>query len=96
MRLTHCCGAAEYLLQSSEQAYFDVIKPIPGLLQQYEGITPMFLAKLIRLFRAWRGYARSVRELSSLSDRELADIGVHRSEIPAVARAYAGRSHRVS
>jgi len=55
----------------------------------------MFLAKLIRLFRAWRGYARSVRELSTLSDRELADIGVHRSEIPAVARAYAGRSHRV-
>jgi uncharacterized protein YjiS (DUF1127 family) len=56
----------------------------------------MFIAKLIRLFRAWRGYARGVRELSSLSDRELADIGVHRSEIPAVAWSHSGRLHRVA
>ena len=46
----------------------------------------MFLAKLIRLFRAWRSYDRSLRELSGLDDRELADIGLTRSEISAVAR----------
>jgi len=45
----------------------------------------MFLAKLIRLFRAWRNYERSMRELSRLDDRELADIGLSRAEIPAVA-----------
>jgi uncharacterized protein YjiS (DUF1127 family) len=45
----------------------------------------MFLAKLIRLVRAWFRYNESVRELSGLGDRELADIGISRSEIPAIA-----------
>jgi uncharacterized protein YjiS (DUF1127 family) len=51
----------------------------------------MLLAKLIRMFRAWRSYDRSVRELSRLNDRELADIGISRSDIPAVARSSAKR-----
>lgn len=45
----------------------------------------MYLAKLIRLVRAWFRYNESVRELSGLGDRELADIGISRSEIPAIA-----------
>jgi uncharacterized protein YjiS (DUF1127 family) len=45
----------------------------------------MLLAKLIRLYRAWRNYERSVSELNRLDDRELADIGISRAEIPAVA-----------
>ena len=45
----------------------------------------MFLAKLIRAYRTWRSYQRSLYELSCLDDRELADIGISRSEIPAVA-----------
>jgi uncharacterized protein YjiS (DUF1127 family) len=45
----------------------------------------MLLAKLIRLYRAWRNYERSVSELSRLDDRELADVGITRSEILAVA-----------
>jgi uncharacterized protein YjiS (DUF1127 family) len=45
----------------------------------------MFLAKLIRLYRSWRNYERSLSELSRLDDRELADIGISRAEIPAVA-----------
>jgi uncharacterized protein YjiS (DUF1127 family) len=45
----------------------------------------MFMAKLIRLLRAWWRYDESVRELSRLSDRELADIGVSRSEISKIA-----------
>jgi uncharacterized protein YjiS (DUF1127 family) len=43
------------------------------------------LSHLIRLFRAWRRYEASVRELSRLGDRELADIGIARSEIPRIA-----------
>jgi uncharacterized protein YjiS (DUF1127 family) len=45
----------------------------------------MFLAKLIRAYRSWRNYERSLRELSQLGDHELADIGITRSEIAAVA-----------
>jgi uncharacterized protein YjiS (DUF1127 family) len=37
------------------------------------------------MFRAWRRYETSLRELSSLGDRELADIGVARSDIQRIA-----------
>lgn len=43
------------------------------------------LSHLIRMFRTWRHYEASVRELSRLGDRELADIGVTRSDIPRIA-----------
>jgi uncharacterized protein YjiS (DUF1127 family) len=45
----------------------------------------MILAKLIRMYQAWRRYERSMSELARLDDRELADIGISRAEIPAVA-----------
>jgi uncharacterized protein YjiS (DUF1127 family) len=44
------------------------------------------MSHLLHLFRAWRRYETSLRELSRLGDRELADIGVVRSEIPRLAR----------
>jgi len=34
---------------------------------------------------AWFAYRRTVRELSDLSNRDLADLGLHRSEIRRVA-----------
>ncbi len=43
------------------------------------------LTSLIRYVHKWRQYGAAVRELSSLNDRELADIGIHRSEIPRIA-----------
>jgi uncharacterized protein YjiS (DUF1127 family) len=45
----------------------------------------MLLTNLIRLVRRWRRYHAGVKELSRLDDRELADIGVSRSDIPSVA-----------
>ena len=45
----------------------------------------MILSRFIRLLRTWWRYNESVRELARLNDRELADIGITRSEIPAVA-----------
>jgi uncharacterized protein YjiS (DUF1127 family) len=47
--------------------------------------TASMLAHLIRTFRAWLRYEASLRELSRLGDRELADIGVVRSDIPRIA-----------
>ena len=35
--------------------------------------------------QSFRDYQRNVSELSQLSDRELADIGLDRSDIPRVA-----------
>jgi uncharacterized protein YjiS (DUF1127 family) len=51
----------------------------------------MLLSNVIRLLRRWRRYDRSLRELSRLGDRELADIGINRSEIPYIAWDQAGR-----
>ncbi len=38
---------------------------------------------------AWRRYRDAVRELSSLNDRELSDIGINRDDIYAIARQHA-------
>ena len=45
----------------------------------------MILGHAIHAVRAWRRYRVCVRELSALSDLELADIGVTRSAIQWVA-----------
>ncbi len=43
------------------------------------------LITLVRLFRSWRRYNQSLNELSRLGDRELADIGISRSDIQTIA-----------
>jgi uncharacterized protein YjiS (DUF1127 family) len=43
------------------------------------------LSSIIQFLREWRAYNQNLRELSRLGDRELADIGISRSDIPAVA-----------
>ncbi|HEX2653871.1 MAG TPA: DUF1127 domain-containing protein [Xanthobacteraceae bacterium] len=47
----------------------------------------MLLSKFISLFRSWWRYQENIQELSRLGDRELADIGISRSEIPGIAWA---------
>jgi uncharacterized protein YjiS (DUF1127 family) len=49
----------------------------------------MLLCRFVRLFRLWWRYNESVRELARLNERELADIGITKSDIPAVAWANA-------
>ena len=43
------------------------------------------LSPVIRFFQNWKRYGLAVQELSQLSDRELADIGITRSDIPRIA-----------
>ena len=45
----------------------------------------MVLPNIFEMIRAWRRYNASLRELNRLGDRELADIGISRSDIPRVA-----------
>ncbi len=40
---------------------------------------------LIRNYRNWRRYRETVNELSRLSNRELNDLGITRSDIATVA-----------
>jgi len=44
----------------------------------------MFLA-IVRFIQSWKDYNSTLRELSHLSDRELADVGISRSDIPRIA-----------
>ena len=45
----------------------------------------MILSHIVSVYRQWRRYNRSLSELNRLGDRELADIGISRSDIPRVA-----------
>ena len=43
-------------------------------------------AQLWQRFQDWRAYRHSVQELSTLDDRILSDIGIHRPEIRLLSR----------
>jgi uncharacterized protein YjiS (DUF1127 family) len=43
------------------------------------------LTSIARLYQAWKRHDAARRELSHLSDRELADIGITRSDIDRIA-----------
>jgi uncharacterized protein YjiS (DUF1127 family) len=45
----------------------------------------MFLTHLIGAIRQWRRYNDSLRQLNRLGDRELADLGISRSDIHRIA-----------
>jgi uncharacterized protein YjiS (DUF1127 family) len=45
----------------------------------------IMLLSVIRFLQVWRRYNASLRELSRLGDRELADIGISRSDIARIA-----------
>jgi uncharacterized protein YjiS (DUF1127 family) len=49
------------------------------------------LLLIIRFIKAWKAYNITLRELGALSDRELADVGISRSDIPRVAWDHATR-----
>jgi uncharacterized protein YjiS (DUF1127 family) len=49
-----------------------------------KGTTTM-LSSIIHFFHAWKRYGVAVDELSHLSDRELADIGITRGDIQRIA-----------
>ncbi|MDA7965638.1 DUF1127 domain-containing protein [Ruegeria sp.] len=52
---------------------------------QANGLTALFEAAKTR-FARYRIYRHTVNELSALSDRELADLGLHRSMIRQLAQ----------
>jgi uncharacterized protein YjiS (DUF1127 family) len=49
-----------------------------------KGRKTMFIS-IVRLYQAWKRYETVRRELSQLTDRDLADIGITRSDIDRIA-----------
>jgi uncharacterized protein YjiS (DUF1127 family) len=43
------------------------------------------LLAIVNFIQAWKRYNASLNELYQLGDRELADIGITRSDIPRIA-----------
>ena len=86
MHLSLSCIATLELLHCSMFFYihFNDEASLQGLNRKIQGDYPMLLS-LIRMIQAFRDYQRNVSELSQLSDRELSDIGLDRSDIPRVA-----------
>ena len=76
MHFAQCCGATRLLLKNWNE-------PIFG--QQIGKESVLMFAYVIRLIREWKRYNRGLNELSRLDDRELADIGISRCDIPRVA-----------
>jgi len=85
MQLMISCTATSELLWGRNPLYihFNEEASIQELNQDFKETT--MLLSLIRMIQAFRDYQRNVSELSQLSDRELADIGLDRSDIPRVA-----------
>jgi len=49
------------------------------------------LLTVVRFFQTWKRYGLAMQELSYLSDRELADIGITRGDISRVAWEHSRR-----
>ena len=84
MHSAQCCIATKSLSREPYRHYLLSIKTGDSLLP-LKGLTTMFLTHLIGVYRQWRRYNQSLRELNGLGDRELADIGITRGDIPRVA-----------
>ena len=89
MRKTHGCHTAIALSFFAMRRIFRVIRL--GRRQgraaaQYEAHERGNDMNLARSFNNWRKYRQTVNELGRMTDRELRDLGIGRSDIPYIAR----------
>jgi uncharacterized protein YjiS (DUF1127 family) len=83
MRFWRSCSAA-FLLLMPVGAPILPSERVTGREPEKRKRNAMF-ASIVRLIREYRRYNQSLAELSRLGDRELADIGISRSDIHRVA-----------
>jgi uncharacterized protein YjiS (DUF1127 family) len=89
MRFSPSCSAAFFLFKRLNMTILAVTRFTGAGVKRHipvlERKRPPMFATLIRFIHQWKQYNRSLNELSRLGDRELADIGIGRSDIQAVA-----------
>jgi uncharacterized protein YjiS (DUF1127 family) len=71
-------------LHRTIESYFHTDTSVGPDASAYLKVTTM-LTTFLRFLQSWKRYNASLNELSRLDDRELADIGLNRSDIPRVA-----------
>jgi uncharacterized protein YjiS (DUF1127 family) len=71
------------------EPYFSADKGYPTLSGNRKA--KIMLVAILNFLQSWRRYNASLNELNQLGDRELADIGITRSDIPRVAWDSANR-----
>lgn len=84
MRFSLSCGAAKFLFNRRKKPILQVIQ-VTGHRAGPKRKSNTMIAALVRFIQEWKRYNQSLSELSRLGDRELADIGISRSDIPRVA-----------
>jgi uncharacterized protein YjiS (DUF1127 family) len=84
MRFSLSCSATLLLFNSVQMTIFPV-ETNDRRRRTDERKKDTMIAALARFIQEWKRYNQSLNELSRLGDRELADIGISRSDIPRVA-----------
>jgi uncharacterized protein YjiS (DUF1127 family) len=79
MHKPQCCYATSLLPNRPGRIYLEFVN-------KTDEFEPRRVMNLIRSYRNWRRYRETVGELSRLTNRELSDLGISRSDIPFVAR----------
>ncbi len=82
MRQGFSCTAANLMVRRTQNPIFDRRFGVPGPLGEKDGT--MFTS-IARLYQTWKRHEAVRRELLHLTDRELADIGITRSDIDRIA-----------
>jgi uncharacterized protein YjiS (DUF1127 family) len=73
------------LLMQREPGYIHITKRERTRSCGTKGATEMS-NKLVDTYKAWRKYRETYNELMRLSSRDLADLGINRTQIPSIAR----------
>jgi uncharacterized protein YjiS (DUF1127 family) len=80
MRFSHFCGATKSVLKRQNYTYFQ-----QSIHRRRADQTKRTMMLHWFAYPRWKRYNQSLSELSRLGDRELADIGISRSDIARVA-----------
>jgi uncharacterized protein YjiS (DUF1127 family) len=75
---------------TAHKSYF--VTAIPTAAENCQERSCSMFKSISRRFQVWRRYSVAMNELSHLSDRELADIGISRTDIQRLAWMEAHRS----